>query len=92
MLSGVQIGNGTQHDKHNIRGIAHARTNRKDNIFMQRQLGQISTYILEWWPRNLYINEAHGAGHIPLCGIFFYIKSSSTNQNALENGYHSLIE
>ena len=36
MLSGVQTGNGTPHDKHNIRGIAHVRTNRKDNIFMQR--------------------------------------------------------
>ena len=63
MLSGVQTGNGTPHDKYHIRGIgiAHVRTNRKDNIFMQRQL---------------YINEAHMAldmdnGHIPLCSIFF---------------------
>ena len=38
MLSGVQNGNGTPHDKHNIRGNAHARTNRKDDIFMQRRL------------------------------------------------------
>ena len=44
MLSGVQTGNGTPHDKYNIRGIAHARTNRKDDIFMQRRL---------------YIEEAH---------------------------------
>ena len=28
-------------DKYDIRSIAHGRTNRKDNIFMQRQLGQI---------------------------------------------------
>ena len=28
-LSGVKTGNGTPHDKYNIRGIAHARTNRK---------------------------------------------------------------
>ena len=48
MLSGVQTGNGTPHDKYNIRGIAHARTNRKYNIFMQRQLVQNFTYILEW--------------------------------------------
>ena len=41
MLSGVQTGNGTPHDKYKIRSIAHACTNRKDNIFMQRQLGQI---------------------------------------------------
>ena len=48
MLSGVQTGNGTPHDKYNIRGIAHARTNRKDDIFMQRRLVQNFTIILEW--------------------------------------------
>ena len=48
MLSGVQTGNGIPHDRCNIRGIAHARTNRKDDIFMQRRLGQIFTCILEW--------------------------------------------
>jgi len=47
MLSGVQTGNGTPHDKYNIRDIAHVRTNRKDDIFMQRQLVQSFTYILE---------------------------------------------
>ena len=41
MLSGVQTGNGTPHDRYDIRGIAHGRTNRKDDIFMQRRLGQI---------------------------------------------------
>ena len=48
MLSGVQIGNGTPHDKCNIRGIAHARTNRKDDICMQRRLVQNFTFIFEW--------------------------------------------
>ena len=38
MLSGVQTGNGIPHDRYNIRGIAHQRTNRKDVIFMQRRL------------------------------------------------------
>ena len=47
MLSGVQTGNGTPHDKYNIRGIAHACTNRKDNIFMQRRLVQNFTNIIE---------------------------------------------
>ena len=47
MLSGVQTRNGIQHDRYNICGITHARTNRKDNFFMQRQLGQIFTCILE---------------------------------------------
>ena len=48
MLSGVQTGNGTPHDKYNIRGIAHARTNRIDDIFMQSQLVQNLTFILKW--------------------------------------------
>ena len=34
MLSGVPIRNGIPHDRYNIRGIAHERTNRKDDIFM----------------------------------------------------------
>ena len=49
MIPGVQTGNGIPHDKYDIRGIAHARTNRKDDIFMQRRL---------------YINEAHTALNI----------------------------
>ena len=48
MLSVVQTGIGTPHDKYNIHGIAHARTNRKDDIFMQRRLVQNFTFILEW--------------------------------------------
>ena len=48
MLSGAQIGNGTPHDKYNICGIAHVQTNKKDKIFMQRQLVQNFTYIMEW--------------------------------------------
>ena len=48
MLSGVRTGNGILRDRYDIRGIAHAHTNRKDHIFMQRRLGQIFTYILKW--------------------------------------------
>ena len=33
MLSGVQTGNGAPIDRYNLCGIAHARTNRKDDIF-----------------------------------------------------------
>jgi len=54
MLSGVQTGNGTPHDKYNIRGNAHARTNRKDDIFMQRRLVQKFTSILEWGKGVVY--------------------------------------
>ena len=45
MIPGVQTGNGIPHDKYSI-CIALVRTNRKDDIFRERQL---------------YINEAHMA-------------------------------
>ena len=48
VLSGVKTVNGISHDIYNILGIAHARTNRKDDILMQRRLEQIFTCILEW--------------------------------------------
>ena len=51
MLSGVQTGDGTSHGIYNIRGIANARTNRKDDIFVQRRLGQIFICILKWGQR-----------------------------------------
>ena len=45
MLSGVQTGNRIPHVEYNVRGIAHARAYIKDNIFMQRRLFEIFTYI-----------------------------------------------
>ena len=48
MLSGVQTGNRIPHERYNIHGIAHVRTNRKNDIFVQRRLGQIFIFILEW--------------------------------------------
>ena len=48
IIPGIQTGNGIPHEIYNIRGIAHARTSRKDNIFMQRGLGPIFTCIVEW--------------------------------------------
>ena len=47
MIPGVLTGNGIPHNKYDVRGIAHAHTNRKDDIFMQRRLGQIFICILE---------------------------------------------
>ena len=38
MIPGVYTGNGIPYDKYDVRGIAHAHTHRKDNIFMERQL------------------------------------------------------
>ena len=52
MLSGVQ----NENYKYNIRGIYHARTNRKDDIFIQRRL---------------YIDEAHTALDIFRFVVFF---------------------
>ena len=69
MLSGVQTGNGTPHNKYNIRGIAHVHKNRKDNIFMQRQLVQNFTFILEWGKGLVHWQSTHSTWHIP--GIFF---------------------
>ena len=40
IVSDVKTGNEISHDTYNVRGIAHVRTNRKDDIFMQRRLGQ----------------------------------------------------
>ena len=59
MLSGVQNGNGTPHDKYNVRDIAHARTNRKERIFMQRRLD---------------IDEVHAALDIFRFAVFFLMK------------------
>ena len=68
MLSGVQTGNGTPHDKYNIRGNAHARTKRKDDIFKQRRLVQNFTFLLEWGQGTFSCTSTRGTGHIP--GIF----------------------
>ena len=63
MLSGVQTGNGIPQDRCNIRGIAHAHTNRKDNIFMQRRL--VQNFNNGVGARDLYIDEVLDTGHIP---------------------------
>ena len=71
MLSGVQTGNGTPYDKYNIHSIAPACTNRKDDIFMQRQLVQNFTYI--YWSGgkgHVHWLSTHGGGHILICGVF----------------------
>ena len=49
-------------------------THRKDSIFMQRRLVQSFTYILEWGRGTYTVHwrSTHGAGHIPLWGIFIF--------------------
>ena len=67
-ISGVQTGNGTPHDKYNIRGIAHVRTNRKDDIFMKS--AKLHIYV-GFGQRDLYIDEAHTALDI-FCFVAFF--------------------
>ena len=62
MLSGVETGNGTPHDKHNICGIAHVHTNRKKQHFHAKT--------------TVHWRSTHGAGHIRLCGIFLFLSWS----------------
>ena len=62
MIPGVYTGNEIPHDKYNIRGIAHAGTNRKDDIFTQRRL---------------YIEEAHMGLDIFRFAVSFYLYSVS---------------
>ena len=56
---------GIPHDNYNKRGIAHARTNRKDDIFMQR----------------LYIDKAHTALDIFRFAVFLKIPSALCKHN-----------
>ena len=58
VLSDVKTRNGIPHDTYNIRAIAHAHTNRKNDIFMQRRLGQIFICILERG-KGLVKNQDH---------------------------------
>ena len=84
MLSGVRTVHSAPHDKYNICGIAHARTKRNDDIFMQRRL-----HI--YWSGGkglVHRQSTHCAGHISLCGIFF-LKQTFTKD--LINIYYHLM-
>ena len=64
VLPGIQIGNGIPYDKCNLRGIAHAHTNRKDDIFTQRRLVQNFTFYIGVGSGDLgdlFIDEEHTA-------------------------------
>ena len=74
MLSGVQTGNGTPHDKYNILSITHERTNRKDDIFMQRRLVQNFIFIFQWGQGTCSLTKhtrCWAYSQYPLCGIFY---------------------
>ena len=57
MIPGVQTGNGIPHDEYDVHGIAHAHACTNRKDDIFMQSRRRS---------------AHGAGHIPLCGIFLF--------------------
>ena len=99
MLSGVQTGNESPHDKYNIRGIAHGRTNRKDDIFMQRRLEQNFTLIWKWGQGTCLLTKhtlrwAYSRYFPPACCLlrfaaFFSTGPQWTNLN-LQTGLRSI--
>ena len=58
MLSGVQTGNGTPHDKYNIRGIASAHKQKRRHFHAKTTSAKLYYYIGVSW-RDLFIDEAH---------------------------------
>ena len=76
MLSGVQTGNGTPHDKHNIRGIAHARTTENMTFSCKDEWSKALHYI-EVVARDFYIDAAHTALDIFCFAVFFLDASAS---------------
>ena len=62
----TEDGNGIQHNKYDVHGIAQARTDRKYDIFMQRRL---------------YIDEAHTALDIFRFAVFFLFGSVNEGES-----------
>ena len=58
MLSGVQTGNGTPHDKYNIRGIARALKQIRRHFHAKTTSAKLS-YFIGVRSRDLFIDEAH---------------------------------
>ena len=100
MLSAVQTGNGTPHDKYNICRIAHAQTNRKYDIFMQRRLVQNFTFILDWGQGTCSLTKhtwrwAYSRYFSPACCLlrfaaFFFMISLLTQLNFNLKGFNEL--
>ena len=87
MLSGVQTGNGVPHDAYDIRGITHAHTNTKDDIFMQRRLyidkAHTALDILRFAVFLMLRMQKYGRySQFPLTGIFAPPKTSLKHDNA----------
>ena len=76
------------HDEYDIRGIAHAHTNRKGDILMQR--GVLQTFKLSGDKELVHCRSLQGDVHIPLSGIFVVVivdlRNLSLNVGKIENG------
>ena len=91
MLSGVQAGNGTPHDKYNIRDIAHMRTNQKRRHFYAKTTSAKLYIYIGVGARDLYIDEAHTALHIFRFAVFFF-KGMAILHPFPHNNHFSLTE
>ena len=95
MLSVVQTGNGTQHYKYYLRGIALTCTKERRHFHAKTTSAKLYIYI-GVGSRDLFIDEAHTALDIfhffpcvlpsPLCGIFspsstFFIEGVLVSKN-----------
>ena len=69
MLSGVQTGNGTPHDKYNIRGIARAHKQKRRHFHAKTGSAKLYIYI-GVGSRDLYLDEAHTALDIFRFAVF----------------------
>ena len=70
MLSGVQTGNGTPHDKYDIRGIARAHKQKRQHFHAKTTSAKLYIYI-GVGSRDLFIDKAHTALDIFRFAAFF---------------------
>ena len=75
MLSGVQTGNGTPHDKYSICGYAALPMREQTERTTFSCKDDLCKTLHLYWSgvkRLIHWRSTHGDGHIPLCGIFSY--------------------
>ena len=82
MLSGVQTGNGTPHDKYNLRGIARVHKQKRRHFHAKTTSAKLY-YCIGVRSRDLYIDEAHTALDIFRFAAFFHSMQQNTYQENL---------
>ena len=86
MLSGVLTRNRTQHVEHNIRGIAHVHTYRKDDSFMQRRIKKNQIHIKLCPCRNCIQRL-----HYPTFAAFLYSSFQINTPQNMKQIYKILV-